>query len=394
MRSLASVQEIASISEIPDALNVELVRFKDSDFVAVCNKNLHKVNTQVVIFEADSIVDKVPSLSWMEPFNYRVKMVRMAGVVSQVIVAPIDILPEGVYTNNQDVTKLLQVTKYQEEEAETDSLAIGAWPYKYAHKTDETRLESLKGLIDKIKQYYPNELFAISEKVEGQSATFIMTQDERVLHSASRSQLVAVKPQDQFDRAITHHNLKGRFTGFLEANNGVESLTIQGELHGPGIAKNYYKLDTNELAVFDIFVAYKDGTREIISIKDTNDWLVNNFNKYGDQAPIWHTFVYKTVTVDELETNLREFVDNLQSGINPDLLAEGVVIRPYTRDINMIFRGLPNSRLTFKMISNRYETEVRNPPAAPKPKKEPKPIPEWALAKRAEAEARRNKDKE
>ncbi len=386
MRNLATVQEVLSIEEIPGAEKVELVRFKDSDFVAVCNKNLHTVGSQVVMFEADSILENVAGMEWMEPFGFRVKMIRMAGVISQVVLAPISILPAGNYTNDQDVTDLLGVTKWEASSEEVPNPKIGDWPYAYATKTDETRLQSMKELTDKVHQLHPNLLLQVDEKLEGQSSTWLMLQNEQVLHAASRNFIVEVKPNDAFDRAAKYHNLEDCMKKFLNTEPTINSITLQGELVGPGVANNYYKLADNKVFVFNITIKYKDGSEEKIPAGKRQSWLDKNLPESKLKTP----GTYEKISITQVK-DLSEKVNTLKSLLNPELWAEGVVVRPVNQDIYIVYKGLQDSRLSFKIISDNYENLVKNAKhnKAPKEPKEPKPIPEWALAKKAEAEARR-----
>lgn len=78
---------------------------------------------------------------------------KFRGQISQGLVQPLSILPEGTYKIGDEVTELLGIRKWEVEERVTSSgTIIGEFPDGIP-KTDELRVQSYPELIDEFKNY-------------------------------------------------------------------------------------------------------------------------------------------------------------------------------------------------------------------------------------------------
>lgn len=76
------------------------------------------------------------------------KTQKFRGQISQGLVQPLSILPEGNYESGDDVTGLLGIRKWEIEEKVTNSgTVIGDFPDGIS-KTDELRVQSFPELIN------------------------------------------------------------------------------------------------------------------------------------------------------------------------------------------------------------------------------------------------------
>jgi RNA ligase (TIGR02306 family) len=118
------------------------------------------------------------------------------------------------------------------------------FPVHLLPKADETRVQVLGGLVERFK----GTVFNKTEKLDGSSFTAIMNVDDFMI--CSRNQLL-----DPADLSHTFCALAKRIglESKMRALQERGSFAIQGEVVGPSIQKNKYKLAEHELYVFDIY---------------------------------------------------------------------------------------------------------------------------------------------
>ena len=212
MRNLATIQVINSIKPIPGADSIECVRVLGWD-VVVKKSDGFQVGDKICYCEIDSILPDKPEFEFLKNSKgvmQRIRTVKLRGQISQGIVFPLSVLPEGEYKEGQDVTELLGVTKW---EIEVESSLRGKqkssvkiqfpdwmpqWARKYMvkyflglsrflfnkkmgatfppfiPKTDETRVQVLQGLL---KEYEGVDSY-ITEKLDGSSITIYLNNGE------------------------------------------------------------------------------------------------------------------------------------------------------------------------------------------------------------------------
>jgi len=141
---LASIETIVDIQPIPNSDFICLG--KVLGWQSVIRKNEYQVGDRVVFVPIDTVL---PDTEWsaflkdkVDPTKpIRVRTSKIRGVVSQGIIFPMSILPEGEYAKGQDVGELIGITKY-EQPAPTNLDAIGSFPSVYMSITDEDNLRS------------------------------------------------------------------------------------------------------------------------------------------------------------------------------------------------------------------------------------------------------------
>lgn len=168
-RNLVSIQTISALTPIPTADNLEQARVMG--WTVVVKKGEFVVGDPCVFFEIDSVLPDGPSWSeFMRPRKFRVRTIRLRGVLSQGLALPFAIL--GDCTNLSELTGIdlrerLGVTKFEPVLPDTRQIA-GPFPARVP-KTDEIRLQSALGVLDEIA----GQDFYISTKLDGQSATYV-----------------------------------------------------------------------------------------------------------------------------------------------------------------------------------------------------------------------------
>lgn len=275
MRKLASIQRITNIEPIPGKDRVEVATILG--WKVIVQKGF-VVGDLCVYCEVDSILPTYPIFEFLrdrcynEKYNgYRIKAMKMNGIISEGIVFPISsMLPFFSFNNLEkyigfDVTGILGIRKYDPEgdmekemidKKKHEKLYIFLlrkipffrklfykklrleFPSRVVSKTDETRVQNLQSVLDENIGLECD----ITEKIDGQSATYFW--DKGRFYVCSRNFIVDNK-NTTYWRIAEKYNLRKELRG--------KDLVIQGEIVGPGVQGNKYKLKELDFFVFNIF---------------------------------------------------------------------------------------------------------------------------------------------
>jgi RNA ligase (TIGR02306 family) len=187
-------------------------------------------------------------------------------------------------------------------------------------KTDQERVQNLKSEIR--AAFESGLLFEVTEKMEGSSMTCYLIDGE--FGVCSRNMDLKRDENNSFWKVAVEDNIenKMRFS---------DNFAIQGELIGPGIQGNIYKLSKPEFRVFDVY-DIKEGY--YMNPADRRDLI----SRMGlNHVPV--------ITVGK----------DLGTGTMDELLewAEGESVLAKTEREGIVFKQ-ENGGMTFKAISNKY----------------------------------------
>jgi len=276
MRKLATIRTISSIEEIPNADFLELAKI--DGWQCVVKKDEFKEGDKCVYFEIDSILPAKVWSEFMAPRRYKVKTIRLRKTLSQGLALPLETVgitqPLKVGT---DLTEHLGVTKFDDSKPITNKRkpvphkwmmrfhitraihqrmypgAKGSWP-EYFPKTDEQRIQNMLGFSQQVSGRH----LYLTEKLDGQSCTIFYHHLEKVgffkrglFGVCSRNVWLKNEGNDNWWNAAKSSRLKLALPLCCNANG--MSLAIQGEIVGPGIQGNKYKLKEQELFVYNIY---------------------------------------------------------------------------------------------------------------------------------------------
>lgn len=284
MRKLASIQVITSIEPIENADKIEYASVLG--WHCVVKKGEFKVGDKCIYVEIDSILPSDnPIFDFMKDRKYRVKTIKLRGKISQGIIFPMSILPkdESKYSVGDDVTNILKIKKYEPEEVidttpnysykkgwlynHTPGFIRGfiithcrklakklyhipdpkkPFPTSLVPKTDETRVQSFDPgfFIENA-----GKCFSYSEKVDGSSTTIYYYNGH--VGVCSRNMELPLDDGNKYVEAINKYDLIDKLTKFCKLNKC--NIALQGELLGPGVQGNKYKLDTYMIMFFNAF---------------------------------------------------------------------------------------------------------------------------------------------
>lgn len=339
-RKLASIQRIWKIEPIEGADRIELAYVLG--WKCVVDKGSFQPMDLAVYFEVDSFLPVKPEFEFLRKSSYksseimgegfRLRTVKLRGQISQGLLLPLSILPIGDYELNQDVTSILGVKKWEEEErATTAGTIIGGRP-SFIPLTDETRVQAMPELIDA----FGDLIFYITTKMDGASHSIGI--DETGIHVCSRNCEMKDDGKNAFYEMVKRNELPKKMRKYMNTS-GVKSLVLQGELCAPGIQSNRLKLKAPQWYVFTVI---SDGDR--VSLEE--------------MMYVCDILGLKHVPIEEIGKDLKSKYPNVEAvlaradGTYPNGgPKEGIVIRPVDP---VRCKLLDGNYLSMKAVSNKY----------------------------------------
>lgn len=335
-RTLATIRRIHSVTEHTNADRLCLLRIatlydpeQDSGWQIVANKQDHQyhMGDLVVYIEVDAILPTNREyFAFMRTYKGRLKTRKIRGEISQGLVFPLEVLGLTELKEGTDVTSLLELEKYIPS-AERNSYMVHAgmyvpFPEDVAVKTAEPRIQNCSPLRWGSLQ----SRVIITEKMHGTSSTYIFDHVGDLKSVCSRNY---VRPVDtsEYWRIVQKYQLDQK----QDVLKPYGSLVIQGEICGPNINGNMYKLKELEFFVFTM----TDSSKHRLP--------------YDRMCHIAEQLGLRTVPVIDKEVDL--------TGIKPvdilSLYAEGKsLLQPKALREGVVVRSLENPHFSFKALNN------------------------------------------
>lgn len=325
-RKLVSIQVVESLAPIEGADQIEQARVMG--WTVVVKKGEFSPGDHCVFFEIDSVLpDGPPWAEFMRPRGFRVRTLKLRGVLSQGLALPASILGGEVPPVGVDVRDRLNVTKFEPVLPDAREVA-GPFP-ALVPKTDEIRLQSALGVLDEIR----GRDFYVTTKLDGTSATFFREPGGAFV-ACSRNWALARGPNPVW-RLAERLGLPERLP---------EGIAVQGEICGPGIQKNRLGLSEVELFVFNVYDAR--AARHL----DHEAFLA--FCREHGLRTVPVERVVRGAEAAAFEHTLDRWLEaarGLYSGTRNR--KEGVVVRPLVEAPSPTLGG---GRLSFKVINNDF----------------------------------------
>lgn len=350
MRKLASIQRIVEIKPIEGADLIQAYRI--DGWWVVDKKGAYQVGDLAIYLEVDSFVptELAPFLSkGKEPRVYngikgeRLRTVRLRKQISQgLLLNPsilgdthinffngsgrwaIGVIPEGddkfseFLFEGDDVTERLGIQKWEPPPEFSHADAKGLFP-SFIPKTDQDRIQNIGRNIEAAKAQ--NLKFEVTEKLEGSSLTAFLFEDQ--FGVCSRNLELKRSEDNTFWATAIRYGLEEKLRSL-----GRE-IALQGELIGPGIQGNIYKLTQFEFHIFDVY-----------DIRAGKYLLPAERRALLDALGLIHAPVIET----EFELTTVPEMIKMADGLSAlyETLREGIVFKQIDGD------------MTFKAISNEY----------------------------------------
>jgi hypothetical protein len=378
MRNLATIQTIKDITPIPEKDKIVLASFIGTGWKVIVGVDM-KPGDKVVYCEPDTILPQKSEFEFLRKrcFNakwngFRIKRMLMAGVLSEGIAFPLKEV-SGIsdrFKDGQDVTDIIGAIKYDpellEEQNNTSTSKYPKWmqfcfriPFlkkillprtksswpQFVSKTDETRIQTLQYVFDSWK----HEQIYITEKVDGQSATYALKDNDFYICSRnvclSRAKIrkaSAYKNQmNNYFETAKRNNIAQKLKKFKK--NTGHNIYIQGEQMGPGIQGNKYNLPTLRFFIFNV---YDITEKRYFSGNDVRNFCI----EYGfDMVPFLCECTFEWNTTEEL-VEYAKGDSKLGDGVSTTP-REGIVIR--TRKVKDPEIRMSNMA-SFKVINSDF----------------------------------------
>lgn len=348
-RKMATIRRIAEVKAIEGADRI--VAYRVDGWYVVDSKDKYQVGDLVVYCEPDSWVPHSIAPFLTKPDQslkvykgvegQKLRTIKLKGQLSQGLLLPISIL-SGVISNyisdsdmhaagfspldffkqfvseGQDVSEFLGIVKWEADiPTQMQGQMKGLFP-SFIRKTDQERVQNIRNI-----EQYQATVFEVTEKLEGSSMTVYFRDGE--FGVCSRNVELKDDGANTFWQVAKKYDLESKMRSF------GKNIAIQGELIGPNIQGNIYKLQAPDFYVFDVFDI---DNQKYVSSYDRFDLCAEFSLKH---APVIDKSFWGYSTVEEYLS-----------------FAEGkAVLNPNQEREGLVFKTLDGT-FSFKVISNRY----------------------------------------
>lgn len=340
-----SIAELEKILPHPNADRLEIGKVKGMAYEFIIGKDQYKEGDLCIFFPIDSllpdpIIKKLNLEGKLHGKNKnRVKTAKIRGIISQGLIAPYDILLDYVkeqdlweLTEGTDVTELLEVTKY-----EVDDLYIpsgkgsgrATWLKPLPDHVKKYDIESAAKHMDTIVKIHLinddiDEFVVITEKLEGSHFALTVNRDGNWTVCQRNYAIDPEKIENHLwvklamDSGLIEKGLHTLLYQVEYAN--AQNITFRGEVIGPGVQGNIYKLDKPALKIFEVeFDGLPIAAMQFLSFCDY--WKIDTVPVL--YAGLIHKWINRVTGTDNIVDS-----SNGKSEINPSVLREGIVIKP------------------------------------------------------------------
>lgn len=353
MRKLVTIRKIGEIVPIEEADRIEIAVV--DGWRVIVKKGEFQPNDLCLFFEIDSFLPLHEEFEFLRKSSYkkledgtegfRLKSQKLRGILSQGLALPTSILKEfpaaKLNTNlflgdtvcinektvgDLDISNYLGVTLYEPPVSIIMGGRVrGSFPV-FIPKTDEERIQNIPRLLVDM-QGIP---FYSTEKLDGCSFSAYKVD--------TRFGICSRNLELEYDPAVLYCKIADKY----ELSKKLEilrlNIALQGEIVGPGLAKNYYKLPDHELFLFSI---YDIDARKYFSYAK---FKIIASMLHLKTVPIVHENIYLPNTIQEILE-----MANGKSSLNPLVAREGLVFRPLEEISHPRF-----GRVSFKVLSNSH----------------------------------------
>lgn len=361
MRKLVTIRKITNIVPIENCDNIALGIV--DGWTVIIKKSEFSIGDSCVFFEIDSFLPLEPRYEFLKKTTkfdgkegYRIKTMKMKGVLSQGLALPLSMFPE-VSTNDDDVTNRLNVIKFDLEQFYGANTAgprerkYGSFP-TFIPKTDQPRIQNMTHMFLTHKA----TTFEETLKLDGSSMTCYKipnkpTLFQRVLSFFGKqlptykfgvcSRNVDLKPSDNKVQTFDNFGKKSVYAQSdfwataikMDIENKLPiGYAIQGELIGPQIQANHEKVSSLDYFVFDV---YDINKKQYLTPEARREFC--------KQYNIQHVPVTNE-SATPLQMSLEELLAHVDTeSMNPGTVSEG-----------RVYKSNSYPTMSFKVINNKY----------------------------------------
>ena len=361
MRKLATIRKITNIVPIENCDNIALAIV--DGWTVIIKKSEFSIGDSCVFFEIDSFLPLEPRYEFLKKTTkfdgkegYRIKTMKMKGVLSQGLALPLTMFPE-VSTNDDDVTTKLNIIKFDLEQFYGANTAgprerkYGSFP-TFIPKTDQPRIQNMTHMF----LTHKDTTFEETLKLDGSSMTCYKIPNkptllQRVLSFFGKqlpthkfgvcSRNVDLEPSDNKVQVFDNFGKKSVYAQSdfwataikMDIENKLPiGYAIQGELIGPSIQANHEKVSSLDYFVFDV---YDINKKQYLTPEARREFC--------KQHNIQHVPVTNP-NATPLQMSLEELLAHVDTeSMNPGTVSEG-----------RVYKSNSYPTMSFKVINNKY----------------------------------------
>lgn len=345
-RQMAWVVKIEDVQEHPNADALEICHV--GGWKTITKKGEFKKGDIAVYISVDSWVPHsvAPFLSkGQQPKEYngikgaRLRTIRLRGIISQGLLLSMAEIDQSQVEVGDDATETLGIQLWELPiPAHLSGDVKGSFPL-FIPKTNQERIQNLTRELSNYQKQ--NLTFEVTEKLDGSSMTVYYK--DGVFGVCSRNLELQETENNSLWQVAKRLCLGDR----LQKLN--RNIALQGELIGPGIQGNPYKLSNLKFFVFDVFDI---DQRQYLTTYDRITML-DRLNQFDPTCIIDHApaIGISSIGAHHIKPHMiRDYsIDGLiehadgHSIINQDCVREGVV-----------WKSIEQPSISFKVISNNW----------------------------------------
>ena len=352
-----TVETIEKTWPHPNADRLELASVKGMAFQFGVPKDKYKVGDPVIYIPLDSVLPD-PIIERLGARNFlagkaknRTKTVTLRGQISQGLVCPPEDLLDftGIFRDEiepgLDLTTQLNIVKYEPPEIFTTEGVLLPLPEGLGYY-DIEGADRYPQIIDLLM----DKRVQITEKMEGSNMTAFLREDgckEVCQHGYLIGSFPEGDPRRDNPNTYVGAAQQGGLMKYLEEfyhERGTEhrgpQVGLRGELLGPGVQGNIYKLKTHEVRLFDTKIGNQYMNAAVFEARFPAERRV----------PV---IASNVILREWLESRTIQEASNGMSLLNPQVRREGIVIKPMIEEY-VDFGDGHTQRLIIKQRSPIY----------------------------------------
>jgi len=333
---VATLEYVSEVNTHPNADKMELA--KVLGWQVCIKKGEYKPGDVCIYVQTDSILKDCPQFEFLRNKNFRIKPIKLRGILSEGILFPTSILKEMGAGNvildegisGTDVSELIGATHYEKPMPSNLSGKVAGYLPSFIRKTDEENVENVVDVLTELngKPYY------ITVKVDGSSGTFFLKDGK--FGVCSRNLELKEEENNGFWKIAKKYDIENKLKEFFNGKN----IAIQGEVYGPGIQGNL--LGVKELS-FSLFNIWDIDNRSYINYDDIVKFCNMTSIPMVDIVEIGQFF-------NKTKNELQKLADDLKYPNGH--IAEGIVVRP---QIGFLSNSMKQRYCSFKVKNTEFK---------------------------------------
>ena len=331
----ATIEIVSEVFPHPNADKMDLA--KVNGWVVCIKKEEYKAGDLCIYVRTDTILKDCPQYEFLRKRDFRIRPMKLRGVLSQGILFPLSLLKEfgspTIILNENitgtDVSSIIGASHYEKPIPACLSGDAKGYLPSFIRKTDEENIENVLDVLHELK----GKPYYITIKIDGSSGTFYRHNGE--FGVCSRNLSLKPSVNNGFWKMALKYDIDNKLSTFFKNKNRC----IQGEVYGPGIQANKLGVDEIRLAVFNL---WDTDNRCYSSYEELKE-----FCKLSDIPMV--DVIKEGESFDMTFEDLQSLADSLK--YENGHIVEGIVLRPKTSFISKVME----KPLSVKIINTEFK---------------------------------------